>query len=107
MGQPAVIYPRRIFCVVTGMSPQVVTETLFALKERGDLPPTEIHILTTKLGRNRAIRDLLDPEDGQFLKFYREFGYEGLIAFNEASIEAITSPEGVEMNDIRLLLKIC
>ena len=55
MGQPAVIYPRRIFCVVTGMSPQVVTETLFALKERGDLPPTEIHILTTKLGRNRAI----------------------------------------------------
>lgn len=37
-------YPRRILVAVTGLSPQVVTETLYALAVAADLPfvPTDI-----------------------------------------------------------------
>ena len=46
-------YDKRILLVVTGMSPQIVTETLWALAvAQRDTPfvPTEIHVLSTREG---------------------------------------------------------
>ncbi len=42
-------YPRRILLAVTGLTPQVVTETLYALACRPQTPwvPDEIHLVTT------------------------------------------------------------
>jgi CRISPR-associated protein (TIGR02584 family) len=40
-------YPRRIFVAVVGMTPQVVTETLYALLQEKGEAPTEIHLITT------------------------------------------------------------
>ena len=60
-------YPRRIFVAVVGMTPQVVTETLYALLQEKGEAPTEIHLITTSNGRNRAVRDLLDSQTGQFM----------------------------------------
>ena len=49
-------YPRRILLCVAGLSPQIVTETLYALTVIGEprFVPTEIHLLTTAEGAERA-----------------------------------------------------
>jgi hypothetical protein len=41
-------YPRRALLAVAGLSPQIVTETLYALAVRGEprFLPTEVHIIT-------------------------------------------------------------
>ena len=93
-------YPRRILLAVTGMSTQVVTETLWALFAKGELP-TEVYLVTTEHGRNRAVRDLLDPKDGRFHAFCRDYGLEGRIAFSEDSIRVIQSASGDRLTDIR------
>lgn len=46
---------RRILLAVTGLTPQVVTETLFALMREGpDSLPHAIRVLTTSEGAERA-----------------------------------------------------
>lgn len=61
--------PRKILLAVTGISPQIVTETLYALgceaKENPDaFIPTEVHLITTQTGKTIAVENLL--EKGQF-----------------------------------------
>ena len=55
MSDPA-SYPRRILLAVTGLSPQIVTETLYALAVEGEprWMPTEIRIITTRRGAEKA-----------------------------------------------------
>lgn len=59
-------YQRRILLAVTGLSPQVVTETLYALcvVQKPNFIPTEIHILTTTEGAEHGflIKNLLAEE---------------------------------------------
>lgn len=46
---------RRVLLAVTGLTPQIVTETLYALMREGaDALPHEVHILTTAEGAERA-----------------------------------------------------
>ncbi len=54
-------YPRRIVLAATGLSPQVVTETIYALAVTGRpaFRPTEIHLLTTAEGKRNAELSLL------------------------------------------------
>ncbi len=49
-------YPRRILLAVTGLTPQVITETLYALavQRQPAFIPTEIHLLTTHEGAEAA-----------------------------------------------------
>lgn len=94
-------FPRRILLAVTGMSPQVVTETLYALVTEQDFVPTEIRLITTVLGRNRAERDLLDARDGQFHAFCREYGLVGKIHFDASCIAVICDEQGNPLPDIR------
>lgn len=49
---PPEAYTRRILLAVTGMSPQVVTETLWALAvhQQPAFMPTEVHVATTEAG---------------------------------------------------------
>lgn len=92
-------YERRILVAVTGLSPQIVTETLYALYKQ-DFIPTEIHLITTVNGRNRAVRDLLDPITGQFFAFCNDYHLVGKIRFDESLIHVIHNPSGFELNDI-------
>lgn len=94
-------YPRRIFVAVVGMTPQVVTETLYALLQEKGEAPTEIHLITTSNGRNRAVRDLLDSQTGQFHAFCRDFSLCGQIKFDASMIHVIHDAEGAEIPDIR------
>jgi CRISPR-associated protein (TIGR02584 family) len=95
-------YPRRILLAVTGLSPQVVTETLYALVRQTPFPfvPTEIHLITTADGAERARLALLSDEPGWFHRLRQDFSLPG-IAFDEQSIHIIRTPDGRPLSDIR------
>ena len=59
-------YSRRLLVAVTGLSPQIVTETLYALAVGQQQPfiPTEVRLITTEEGAERAKLSLLHPESG-------------------------------------------
>ncbi len=62
-------YPRRVLLAVSGLTPQVVTETLYALAMRKvPFVPTEVHIITTDLGRQRFVASFQ-----HFREFFREY----------------------------------
>ena len=70
-------YPRRILLAVTGLSPQIVTETLHALAIGNDTPfvPTEIHLITTAEGAERARLALLSDKPGWFHRLRHDFAW--------------------------------
>ncbi len=94
-------YEHRILVAVTGMSPQIVTETAWALIHEKHFVPTEIRLITTAHGKNRAVRDLLDPREGRFWSFCRDFGLMGRIRFSEETISVIRNRAGEPLTDIR------
>ena len=94
-------FPRRTLLAVTGMSPQTVTETLFALVTDRGFIPTDIRIITTENGRNRLVRDLLDAHDGQFHAFCREYDLQGKIHFDPSCVDVICDGNGTPLPDIR------
>lgn len=98
---PETSFARRVLVSVTGMTPQVVTETLYSLLKNEGVYPTEIHLITTDLGRNRAIRDLLDPQTGQFIAFCRDYNLLGKIRFDYSMIHVIEDEAGEAIPDIR------
>ena len=83
---------------VTGLTPQVVTETLYALHTQGDCLPAEIHILTTVEGQQRAKLTLIN--DGWLARFYRDYQLD-MPAFNEEHIHVLQQADGYPLNDIR------
>jgi CRISPR-associated protein (TIGR02584 family) len=56
-------YPRRVLVTVSGLTPQIITETLYALVTRErPFVPTEVHVITTAIGKQRFLdhREQLD-----------------------------------------------
>ena len=99
-------HSRRILLAVTGLSPQVVTETLYALAVRGEnvdarFIPTEIHLLTTQKGRQLARASLLHPDGGQFHALCKDYPQIGAPLFDERHIHVIRRPDGADLEDIR------
>lgn len=96
-------YPRRVLLAVTGLSPPVVTETLYALavQQRPAFVPTEIRILTTAEGASRARLTLLHGGNGQFHRLCSEYGLDAsAIAFDESHVQILTDPSGAVLTDI-------
>ncbi|MBL8483889.1 MAG: TIGR02584 family CRISPR-associated protein [Rhodocyclaceae bacterium] len=93
--------PRRILLAVTGLTPQVVTETLYALAVRADPPwiPHEIHVLTTKAGFDNVRLNLLLGE-GWFHRMRRDFDLPD-IDFCAERISVIRDAHGKPLDDIR------
>src|SRR5690606_21966284 len=96
------VYPRRILVAVTGLSPQVVTETLYALavKQQPAFIPTEVHLITTRRGADNARLKLLSDEPGWFHRFCRDYGLTG-IGFTAEQVHVIPDCHGAELDDIR------
>lgn len=98
-------FPRRVLLAVMGLTPQVLTETLYALAVQpagGGAPfvPTEIRVVTTREGRERARLMLLDPEDGRFHQLCAEYGLDRrAIAFDEGSFHVVEH-SGRPLDDI-------
>lgn len=96
-------FDRRILLVVTGMSPQVVTETLWSLVARKDADtfvPTEIQVVTTSEGADRARLQLLSEKPGYFHQLVRDYNLPP-IRFSDDQIHVIRDPQGVPLSDIR------
>lgn len=102
-------YNRRILLCVTGMSPAIVTETLYALVTEKNFIPTEIRIITTLQGKNKLLDVLLGIEGNktkssaltEFIEDYgQQYGIE-YIEFNESNIHIISDQNGNPLSDIR------
>lgn len=94
-------YPRRILYAVLGLSPQILTETLYALlKSDEQFIPTEIHVLTTTKGAQHCKLALFNEHGGWFYKFCQDYDLDG-IEFNENHIHTLQNQQGEEIDDIR------
>lgn len=97
---------RKILLAVSGMSPQIITETLFALLQRESQPwiPDEIHLITTSSGAEQARLQLLQPQadgPGYFHRLLRDYHIEQPIRFDDSSIHLIRGAEGEPLTDLR------
>lgn len=93
---------KNILLCVTGMSPQIITETLYALAVEQHPPfvPDEIHLITTSEGAEYARLTLLDPEQGQYHSLCREYGLDANnICFDDSTIHLIGDAQ--PLDDIR------
>jgi CRISPR-associated protein (TIGR02584 family) len=93
-------YARRILLVITGLTPQVVTETVCALAQAREPLPTEIHVLSTARGRDEAWRKLLSEEPGWFRRLCRDYALPP-IAFDEDCLHVLEDALGRPLDDIR------
>lgn len=95
-------YPRRILLAVTGLSPQIVTETLYAVAVTAPTPfvPTEIHLITTSEGADRARLALLSDDPGWFHRLRADYHLPP-IAFDSGHIHILRDAAGLPLADIR------
>lgn len=95
-------YPRRILVAVTGLSPQIVTETLYGLAVASPYPfvPTEIHLITTRGGAEKARLGLLSAEPGWFHRLRQDYALPP-IRFDAGTIHTLTDAFGAPLDDIR------
>lgn len=97
-------FPRRVLLAVSGLSPQIVTETLYALAVAAPQDqrfiPTEIEVVTTAEGAQRVRRHLLADEDGAFARLCRDYGLPP-IAFDAARVRTVRGADGKPLADIR------
>ena len=91
---------KNIILAVTGLSPQVITETLYALHQ-GGREVHAIHVVTTREGKDRIFADLLAGKDGRYHRYLNEYGIDpDTIAFDHSHVHTVTDPHGVECADI-------
>jgi CRISPR-associated protein (TIGR02584 family) len=85
-------YPHRILLLVMGMTPQIVTETLYTLAVATAEPyiPTEIHLITPADGAKSATIALLGvgKEKGKFHQFCDDYDFND-IQFTKDNIHII------------------
>jgi CRISPR-associated protein (TIGR02584 family) len=87
-----------ILLAVTGLTPQVVTETLYAIHYQGQAMPGQIHILTTAEGYQRARLTLIN--DGWLARFYSDHQLQRP-DFSESHIHILQHADGGALHDIR------
>lgn len=94
---------KRILLAVTGLSPQILTETLYALTvvQTPAWIPDEIHLITSREGAERARLSLLDSSAGQFHAFCRDYPVAEKIHFTVENIHLIKDEHGQPLSDIR------
>lgn len=91
---------REILVFVIGTTPQIITETLYALtqKFRPPIIPEEIHIITTLSGKEKIEEELIGK--GRLSAFSKEFGLSE-IPLSKESIHIIRGENGECLEDIR------
>ena len=94
---------KNILFLVTGMTPQIITETLYALAADPDSSdtwvPDEVHVLTTVKGATQIRARLFN--DGIFKRFITDYKLPN-IKFDESTLHVITN-NGEYLEDLRTL----
>jgi CRISPR-associated protein (TIGR02584 family) len=95
-------YAKRTLLAVTGLTPQVVTESLYALAVRRvpAFVPTELELVTTAEGAERARLSLLSTEPGWFARLRSDYDLPP-IAFGANRIHVLRDADGRPLADIR------
>lgn len=91
-----------LFCV-TGLTPQIVTETLYALcvTNQTRWVPNKVVVLTTVTGREAIRAQLLAETAGQFAAFCESYGLSNQIEFDLSCVELVCDEHGNPLADIR------
>ncbi len=91
---------KEILIFVAGTTPQIITETLYALMltRKPPIIPDKIYVLTTEAGRRKIIEELI--QNKRLLSLEREFNLPP-IPFGEESIIVIRDFKGKPLDDIR------
>ena len=95
-------FSRRILVAAAGLTPQVVTETVYALAVARPEPfvPTEVRLITTAEGAERARLSLLGGDPGWFARLCQDYRLRG-IRFTEDGIHVLRGADGRPLSDIR------
>ncbi|MCY4264389.1 MAG: CRISPR-associated ring nuclease Csm6, partial [Gammaproteobacteria bacterium] len=91
---------QKILLVVCGMSPQVMTETLYALIRERNWIPNKIHLITTEKGRENAVMQLLEGEK-HFQQLLNDYQVSQSIDFNVKNITVIKDNNDHVLADLR------
>lgn len=104
---------RNILLAVCGLSPQVITETLYALFHEGRAIHA-VHLITTGPGRDHVLADLLAPDNGKYHAFLADYGIApDSIDFSHRNLHVLQHPSGRQIDDIispednEILLRTC
>lgn len=65
--------PRNILLALCGITPQIITETLYCLMIQQQIPIREIWLITTQKGREMACQTLLSSENNFLTRFCQDF----------------------------------
>ena len=98
-------YATRVLVAVTGLSPQIVTETLYALAvapapSEPRFVPTRIRLITTDEGASRAKDSLLNSVNGWFHRLQTDYRLPP-IEFEPEHIVVLKDRTGQPLDDIR------
>ncbi len=95
-------FQRRVLLAVSGLTPQVVTETLYALAadEHAPFVPTEVHLITSAEGARRAELSLLSDDLGWFHRLCADYHLPG-VRFDRSHIHTVRGANGRPLDDIR------
>ena len=95
-------FARRVLLAVSGLTPQVVTETLYALAadEHAPFVPTEVHLITSAEGARRAELSLLSDDLGWFHRLCADYHLPG-VRFDRRHIHVMHDAQGQPLTDIR------
>jgi len=99
-------HQQRILLCVAGLSPQIITETVWALWQRDGLPglPEHIHIITTNKGLERIEANLTDPAGPCYLaRLYKDIKQANpshIIRQPELYTHMVSTESGKTLDDI-------
>lgn len=66
---------KNILLAVTGLSPQVITETLYVLHQN-NRHVDAIHVITTRDGKEKVYSDLLGGKKGHYFRYLEEYNID-------------------------------
>jgi len=103
---------KNILLCVAGTTPQIITETLYALTIQQSEIINEIRVITTLDGYDKIMtgaikgcgsveESLLDKNNGRFFAFLRDYPQVGDIEFDETGITLLRTQDGRALEDIR------
>ncbi len=97
-------FRRRVLLAVSGLSPQIITETVYALAvaapPEARFVPTEVQVITTAEGARQIQQLLLPPQGGGFARLCADFALPD-IALGQAQLHIVAGHDGQPLDDIR------
>ncbi|GAD89542.1 CRISPR-associated ring nuclease Csm6 [Vibrio halioticoli] len=89
---------KNILVAVTGASPQVLTETIYALYYQGKTMPEEVFVITTENSKQVLVEGLF--EQGYWQSLLKDYSLPN-IKFDEQNIWLITDEQGNALSDAK------